>query len=237
MCIEKKEFLANIKFLWLNTIDMEPGESINPAENKELELKAAELAEATRKKGMGTITGKFPRNLLRNRGGWTSYTNIGNFIQGDAETTEHHLNLTQIINHTGQSEINRSNQIWRVHNYNPHKSNGEIRSYNGKHGEKDWTQYDYFMVSARGYDTPGRPNPDLIMSIAVPPEIATQIDEQVKKNVYFPDVFLKALYPDYMGDNVETHIKRAPATRIVMNDLRQKPNKTQVIKYPQPIPY
>lgn len=113
-------------------------------------------------------------------------------------------------------------------------------SYNGKHGESDWIQYDYFMP-VDNTDYLDRRRLNVTMSIVVPPDIAVQIDEQVNKNVYFPDTFFKALYPNTVAPTDLMHdIKREEATQLQIVDFRQKPYKRyekDVRKYPQPIPY
>lgn len=250
---------------------MESSEGINPIENRELQLKASELAKVTREKGMGHIYGKFPLRFIKPYA-LRSYTWIGQFIQGEAETAEKHIDLSSMIRYrSANDELHTDYQIWRVSNYVPftkiltvkeprertvprhfgpfklegrkqtyyetvRKPTDEIITYKGKHGERGWTQYDYCM-SGHPLRDPGRGAQALVMSIVVPPEVAAQIDEQINNNIYFPDALFKALYPDYVGSNVETHIKRVPATQITIVDSRQKPNKIETKKYPQPIPY
>ncbi len=112
----------------------------------------------------------------------------------------------------------------------------EPLSYDGKRGESDWTQYDYYMprYDKGDHRRGGQPS---ILSIAVPPNIATQIDEEVAKNIYFPDAFLKALHPGYIGSNIDQNLKRFPTTELQIVDCRSKTEKDSILKYPQPLPY
>lgn len=116
------------------------------------------------------------------------------------------------------------------------QSSNEPLSYDGKRGGSDWTQYDYYMPRYdKGDDRiGGQPS---VLSIAVPPNIAAQIDEEVAKDVYFPDALLKALYPDYVGSNIDQNLKRFQATELRIVDCRSKPEKDSVQKYSQPLPY
>lgn len=109
-------------------------------------------------------------------------------------------------------------------------------SYDGKRGESDWTQYDYYMPRYdKGDDrTDGQ---SAVLSVAVPPHIATQIDAEVTRDSYFPDALLKALYPGYVGSDIDRNLKRFPATELQVADCRTKPEKSNVLEYPQPLPY
>ena len=85
-----------------------------------------------------------------------------------------------------------------------------------------------------GYE--GRGN-SLSMSIAVPPDIASKIDAEVEKDVYFPDAFLKALYPGLIGPDNLDDIKRLQTEELQVLDTTVKPLRSEIRKYPQPIPY
>lgn len=113
-------------------------------------------------------------------------------------------------------------------------------AYKGKRGDFDWIQYDYsFMTNAGGRDG------QAFMSIAVPPDVARQIDEQVGNNVYFPDVFFKALYPTFQSNgNGDAYLRRLPSKGLRVIDLVKNPfnPKTDLIDqkgvvrlYPQPL--
>ena len=116
------------------------------------------------------------------------------------------------------------------------RTSNEPLSYDGRKGEPNWTRYNYYM---RRYDKgEDRQGGSLsVLSVAVPPHIAAQIDDEVAKNVYFPDAFLKALYPEYIGPDLNKNLKRFPTTELRIVDCRSKPEKDSVLKYSQPLPY
>lgn len=274
-------------------------------ENKELQLKAIELARATREKGMGGLHGKFspqiqdrlmaPPGKVGDQ--FSGLTSIGHFIQGESipEADRSMLMIggkTPYINnidnyhYSPHVECPDNRQIWVASPYFPPMEVKRERkpiekerkmlfglknkkviegdrteriptdipiTYHGKKGEPDWTLYEYYMIINYPYDT--RPQIPVIMSIAVPPDLATQIDQQVKDDVYFPDAFFKALYPNTIGPDANKDITRKQATELNVVNLRGKSYYTrdnlralyrhsapylregEIRKYPQPIPY
>lgn len=240
-------------------------------ENKELQLKSAELAKATREKGMGILSGNFPVEYSKKIGAPFGGQYLGGgFIQGE-EGTGFLIGRRLpygLLHARGQER----RQVWMASQYVPpreteeveemqdvqktskflgirrartvreprkvSRETGRLRSHNGKHGENDWIQYDYLMKVSNAYDA-GRRIGYVNMSIAVPPEIARQIDDQVQKNPYFPDQYFQKLYPDLEVGKEDTsrQLMRLEATEIEIIDERQRPRKQEVRKYPQPIPY
>lgn len=260
------------------------GELTNPGhslENKELSIKAAELAKATREKGMGVLMGKFsPRFFPKHPSFVGGFSYIGKFIQNEEIPFNTPGEGAGLINwhdipNQGRSEQSRINylhrQRWMKSKYMPRmkvvkeqqieerprkvkflgglitktyidRKSVTVRkptnipiTYHGKKGEGDWIQYDYRMIIEYPYDT--RSGTFVNMSVAVPPDIANQIDDQVAKNIYFPDAFFKALYPGYIGPDAKQDVKRIQATELEVIDLLGKPPKSEIRKYPQPIPY
>lgn len=241
-------------------------------QDKELEQKAAELAKATREKGMGYIYGKFPPRV-RPPGG---FTHTGNFIQGEDIPSSDRATLMFTYGNLGTASYpiyasamsglqpNVGRPIWNTRNFVPpeeyvyvrepitrerrkpffrvekyqdtrrvKKLTGNLFNYHGKHGEPDWVRYDYIM-GLFNYPYDSRPA-FVMMTVAVPPDLSVQIDEQVERNVYFPDAFFKALYPGYVGQDTHKDIRRKPAKEIEIVDDRTGSKK--IVQYPQPIPY
>lgn len=234
-------------------------------ENKELEQKARELAIATKEKGMGMLFGKFPFRLLpanTNTLRQKEFTTLGKFIQG-----EEGASLVSCKTPVDLQQINPERQIWIRNKYIPPmekvmvdevqeikgkrlgilpktdriskkvlKPTNNPVTYHGKKGEFDWVQFDYYMPAYHALDI--RPGTYVNMSIAVPSDIAEQIDEQVKKNVYFPDAFFKALYPGYIGPDKKQNITRPQAKELQIIDNGSKGGyKSEILQYPQPIPF
>ena len=131
----------------------------------------------------------------------------------------------------------RRKSFFRVEKYQDTKRvkkfTGNLFNYHGKHGESDWIRYEYAM-GLFNYPYDSRPA-FVMMTVVVPPDLAAQIDEQVEKNVYFPDAFFKAIYPGYVGQDTHKDIRRKPAKELeIVNDRTGVKN---VVEYPQPIPY
>jgi len=250
------------------------------AENKEMQLKAAELATATRGKGMGVLMGKFaPRFFPKNSSLVGGYSYIGKFIQDeqipDNSPAPSLISWSEVPGPRGTTDTSGINhpyrQRWMKKQYVPpiqvirkrqiKETPREVKflgglitkthidrkpvtvkiptdtpiTYHGKKGEKDWIRYDYRMIIEYPYDA--RSGTMVNMSVAVPPDIAIQIDEQVTRNVYFPDAFFKALYPGYIGPDAKQDVKRREATELEVIDLVGKPPTRELRKYTQPIPY
>lgn len=237
---------------------------IQDVENKELEIKASELAKETRQNGMGEI-------YISQRRIKGSPPHVHSFIQGEetieealARTALDHILPYHIQKHLLKNAEHR--QIWMISEYVPPMEEVRVRkireikrkkfgfipqtdrivekawqptdtplTYHGKKGEPDWIQFDYYMpLHVEGERRHGS---FVIMSIAVPPHVATKIDEQVSSNVYFPDAFFKALYPEYVGPDITKDLKRIQATELQIEDRRKGKDRTQMLSYPQPIPY
>lgn len=231
--------------------------------NKELESKATELANDTRMQGIGGLYGKFPRVYLERlgRGDQTGQqTHVGGFRKGKEGRSP--LNPYK-VEHMGYANHYSNRQIWEKNSYAPMETKEESQlqetSKTVRHlgglikrtqiekklvtvkiptpiiGYNGWKRYDYYMPAYNDKDM--RSGIFVMMSLAVPPEIAAQIDEQVEKNPYFPDAYFKALYPDLtVGEDVKQHLKRKPATEIEVVDNTKRLSR-QVRKYPTPIPY
>jgi hypothetical protein len=108
-----------------------------------------------------------------------------------------------------------------------------LTNYHGKHGESDWIRYEY-ATGLFNYPYDSRPA-FVMMTVVVPPDLAVQIDEQVEKNVYFPDAFFQAIYPGYVGQDTHKDIRRKPAKELeIIND---RTGVKKVVQYPHPIPY
>ena len=75
----------------------------------------AELAEATRKYGMGTLNGNFPRFFLQRLGRESvtrGFTHAGAFMQGDEKGTLIRSHFTM-----GASKAPYNRQVWRINSY------------------------------------------------------------------------------------------------------------------------
>mgnify|MGYP001585339317 CR=1 FL=1 len=231
-------------------------------ESKELKLKAEELAKQTRQRGMGMLEGKLPGNLSFS---YTGHFIQGEYPK-DPPVNLIRSRQSEFLNSDLTLEVKPNKQFWIIRPYAPPMENktvietSEIRkktlfglrsvtitkenpvlkptntplSYNGKHGNTDWVEYNYYMPVIH-VDT--RPGVYVSMGIAVPPDLAKQIDEEVAKNVYFPDAFLKALYPGYVGPNFQKHITRIPAKELKVIDNRPQLRTEVLHPYPHPIPY
>lgn len=236
-----------------------PKPTILTAGNKELMQKATELAKLTREEGIGCLTGKFPVKTTADTGA-LPFDYAGEFFQGEKESGGLIPPTTPI--YLMQRDGLKHRQVWSVSEYTPPmtekpveevvkrkekrfgilpKTHTEIRrrwvktdipkTYKGKKGESDWVRFGYYMPILCEYD--GRPGIYIDMSVAVPPAIASQIEEQVAKNVYFPNAFFKSLYPEYIGTDTDRHIKIIPANELEIVDLRKGKNKSEVRPYPQ----
>lgn len=241
---------------------------------EELELRASELAKATKERGMGMLDGKFPAGLFKklDRPPDTGQSLIGYFVQGE-KLPNHDVILfrprdQEFLNSEVRNGIYPSHkQFWIVNKYIPPMKNEPVierktikmktwrglRSktitrdetvfkptnipldYHGKRGESDWIQYDYYMPAALVFDQ--RPNVYVDMAIVVPPDLATQIDKQVAKNVYFPDAFFEALCSEFIGPDALQHIRRRPSTELEVVDNRLLLPTRLLRPYPEPIPY
>ena len=227
--------------------------------------KATELARLTREQGMGLLMGKFPKAMVQAADG-EGFIFIKGFIKGEEVktknpwTTETDFSFKQIATAapfprdlTSTAETHRQTLV--ITRYSPpahtttRQEGGFLRkkriteeqidSYNGKHGENGWIQYVYIQPEDPCFDFSRRPGTELHLHVTVPPDIAKEIDAQVNANPYFVDTYQKALYPDLIGENPETHVKRIPAAELLVVDCRENPKNTQgtIIPYPQPLPY
>ena len=237
-------------------------EGAQTLQNKELEIKAKDLAKATREKGMGMLHGKFPERLLGLQTGKNEFTSIGGFIQGEDALSglmfpDTPSELMQLFGYAHR-------QIWSINDYIPRMEETEIdkieeikgkkfgilpktdrivrkvwvqtnnpKTFHGKKGESDWVQFTYYIPTVHKYD--GRPGIFVQMSVVVPPNIASQIEQEVEKNVYFPDAFFNALYPGYLGPDIATNIKMVKPTELQIADRRKGKYKNEVRPYPQPL--
>lgn len=228
-------------------------------------VKAVELARLTREQGMGILMGKFPKTIVQATDG-KGFMFIKGFIKGEevrtknpwtAETDSIFKNMAAVATFprdlTSITETHRQTLV--VTRYSPpthtitRQEGGFLRkktitekqldSYNGKHGEDGWIHYVYIQPEDPCFDFARRPGTELDLHITVPPDIAKEIDTQVNADPYFIDNYQKALYPDLIGDNPETHVKRTPATELLVVDYRENPKNTQgkIIAYPQSLPY
>src|SRR3989344_6595578 len=209
------------------------------------------------------LRGKFPERLLPQSKHPINFTDIGHFLQGE-ETGKNLLIEDRMPEGLPRDDYRfYHRQVWLVDKYVPPMTVEEIdkvveikgrrfgilpktdraiekewvstntpKTYKGKKGKPNWIQFDYCMHIIHKYDL--RRN-IVAMVIVVPPDISSQIEEQVAKNVYFPDAFFKALYPGYIGPDIETDIKRKQATELEIVDLRKGKYNKEVRPYPQPL--
>lgn len=116
-------------------------------ENKELQLKAAELAKETREQGMGILEGIFPPAYLNKLGqeAMLKVVFVSAFIKGEdlpagpvelIKRKDPDSFLTRSFLRRGQRQRNR--QVWLVSQYQPPITRpiDTPFSYHGKHGEK-----------------------------------------------------------------------------------------------------
>lgn len=110
----------------------------------------------------------------------------------------------------------------------------EMVTFNRKHGEEDWVQFTYFM-----YIQHYRPGTTIELNVAVPPDLAKQIESAIQDDPYFPDRYFKALFPGMFGEDKKVFLTRYPATELLVVDRRENPQNTagELKHYPQPIPY
>lgn len=235
-----------------NETPKETAPNIPNAENKELRQKATELAETTRRRGAGGIYGRFPTRLVPILDLYRAieFTTTGGFIQGEANGNFLWFSVEGTPYELRQKNDNR--QIWTKSKYVPpteevtqelkmlfglvtvRKKTNRPYTYHGKQGGFNWVRFDYYMAV---HDPDGRGGSYVNMMIAVPPDLARQIDEQVERNIYFPDAFFKALYPGYIGPDKQQYITRIPSKELQVVDLTGKNQKSKMLQYPQPIPY
>ncbi len=231
--------------------------------HQELSIRASELARITRERGMGILSGKFPPNMSSVTWLGLSISTQG-FIQGEEVQVEggdppiSHFAFRRLITAGAPGELRRTGltyrQEWVASRYLPpvdvytrRERSGlfgsktirteAIRGYHGKHGETGWLEYEYFQYEDPLYDKGHRPGVILTLSVMVPPDIAAEIDSQVLADPYFPNAYQSALYPDLIGGDVKTHVRRLPARELLVVDCRDNPKNTQgqLRQYPQPL--
>ncbi len=226
--------------------------------------RVGELARATKERGMGQIFGyifsveQTPYGAYPGRG-----FILGLDVRESDQDVTRYKRLRELLPHSPRIPEDleerwwydhRNRQGWFVHNYRPPTNKWQTKeggslfrrskiidheepiTYDGKHGERDWVQYTYF---AHIIDQSQRPGAPLYLNVAVPPDIAREIDRMASENIYFPDEYLKALFPDIIGNDPRRKVKRYPANELMTIDLRADSTnpKISVLSYPEPIPF
>src|SRR3989344_480990 len=233
-----------------NSEDGKPEQAIG-----ELENRAKELATLTKSRGIGQRYG-YQRPIDKNIRYDGFYPGKG-FILGDEVTgneREYYKLQELIVPFSGNDPILDSKQTQRqillINKYKPpvrkwktqvgglfrkrYEEHEAQNTFNGKHGEEDWIQFTYFM-----YIQHYRPGTTIELNVAVPPDLAKQIESAIKNDPYFPDRYFKALFPGIFGEDKKVSLTRHPATELLVADRRENPQNTagELRHYPQPIPY
>ncbi len=216
---------------------------------------ANELAKATHDNGFGQLWGfLYPVDKTNGLGqypgqGFSMGSNIvGN--EADYRALQKFLPRYQFDydysspNHNVWSPYDHVNrQMWVASNFQATSYTGsgeEAKTFQGKHGEKDWSSYDYYMYTETPYDTRG--GVQVRLSVAVPPDIARKLDTAVSQDPLFPDRYFKALFPGMVGENGETNIRRKRATELATLDYRNYRSTfvqptPQIRQFPKAIEY
>ena len=222
---------------------------------EELENRAKELGTLTKSQGMGQRFG-YQRPIDKNIRYDGFYPGKG-FILGDEvinDEREYYKLLELIVPVYGRDPICDSKQTQRqlllINKYKPpvrkwrteagglfrkrYEEHEEPITFHGKHGEEDWIQFTYFM-----YIQHHRPGTTIELNVAVPPDLAKQIESAIQDHPYFPDRYFKALFPGMFGEDKRVSLTRHPATELLVVDRRENPQNTagELRQYPQPIPY
>ena len=181
------------------------------SEAEKLQAEAERLAEQTRQHGQGYLHGKFPRPLSRN-GTPGTYETVGFFNQGQ-ELTGNYYRFP--IDPMRPPERFEKQQVWtsapyasRIEMNNEFTLNAEDR--------KDWKKFAYYLPLPNNYDLSERPGNSVMLVVAVPPEIASSVEQAVAKNPNFPLAYFNALYPGYLGEDMSTQLKPLPTEEIVI---------------------
>lgn len=248
--------------------EFKEGYSPDIKQSEPLAQLAEEVAKRTREEGMGMLHGKFPPNIAQ-PGKVGVFTSVHGFIQGteNIQDIDEGSNFWRMLSaRTGDknlpyevwypyTQINR--QVWTASEFHPPTiwekkvtsgrfpfKRTEIRNerydYKGKIGPIEGVQYDYFMPVGRIYDIGNRPGVFVNLTVVVPPEIASKIDAiDLQKHPEFPDLYMKSLYPGFIGSDTKTQIHREQAIELFVRDWRKNPDPKAgiVIPYPKPIPY
>ena len=198
----------------------------------ELKSKARELAASTRAKGMGLVHGHFPRSYQdgKLKG---AFDRLGFSLGADLDDKTSYQTRIKLFR--------EASRTWEpgIHTWT---SSSEV-AYGDNElsplAQSGWIKYSFDMPVDTIYDQYNRRGTNIRLYTFVPPEIATQIDEAVAQNPLFPNEYFQALYPDLIGTETDTHLKRLPATKLVKIDYRTSSTKPQetIVDYPEPIPY
>src|SRR3989344_2711100 len=209
----------------------------------DLEQKAQELATRITTEGIGIMHGKFPDTLVQYaREGFTYSLGfiIGEKLGLDNNSRSDQHMLVRLINHHFPKNLYQDfnhldRYIWVKSTYavptttmTVTEKAGFLRSrtvtkieratFHGKSGEEGWVHYEYYMPTDHYAHDPRRGG-FYLYSMAVPPEIALQIDEGVKQDPTFPDTLLKSIYPGKFGSDKHQYLKRNQANEIMFLDL------------------
>lgn len=196
-----------------------------------LEQRAKELAEATRREGIGQMYG-YVSPLDKNAPSGF-FAGIG-FDKGQVIQGQQNNDINQgvalrkrIVTRFPPPEVRDpydypERQIWMMGQYPPDSKMQKIT---------------YDMYTETPYDT--RPGVGVMLNAVVPNELANRINAAVRENPNFADAYFKAIFPDAVGQDGSTHIRRKRATELLILDQRENPRNMQgeTVKFPQPIEY
>lgn len=202
----------------------------------EIKLKARELAKATRERGMGVLDGQFPKEYSEEKKLENQKQRLG-FSKAIELNPKESFWLRDNLQYELYEKVVPGEHVWISSTKvpkQPYRENPLLNSnFDG------WTKFIYRMPIEQVYDKSKRHGTVMRLYVFVPPEVAAEIDEALAQNPLFPNEYFQALYPDLIGLNTDTHLKRLPATKLVKIDYRTSPDKPQetVVEYPKPIQY
>lgn len=195
------------------------------------EQRAKELAEATRREGIGQMYGfvyPLDKNILKGFAAGMGFDR-GQIVQGQQNADPYQARALQkrIAAHFPPQEVrdaydHQERQIWMMEQYHP---------------DSNMQRITYDMYTESPYET--RPGVGVMLNVVVPNELANQINAAVRENPNFADAYFKAIFPDVVGQDGLTRIRRKRATELLILDQRQNPRNMQgeTIKFSQPIEY
>lgn len=200
---------------------------------EQLEQRARQLAEITRRKGIGQIYGfvhPIDKNIPQGFApgpGFDKGEDIQTEIMQGRYNEQCRILQRTIASHFPPSEVrnpydNSNRQTWMMEQYGPDNTMQKIT---------------YDMYTETPFDT--RPGVSVMLNVVVPTEIANQINTAVRENPDFADAYFKAIFPGVVGEDGSTHIRRKQATELLILDQRENPFNIQgeVLKLPHPIKY
>lgn len=237
----------------------QPQPDTSELSGNEFENHAKDLASETRKIGIGQL---FGYSLPVEAGGEGVFGFelgpgfiLGEEVKGNSQIKN---SLGQVIPSSSARElvgderyVDNPKQLWLVESYKPpvrrwqtqtggflrkrQVNHEEVLAFNGKHGENDWVKYTYYAPTM---NMTGRGGDFVSMTVAVPPELSSKLDNAAKEDIYFPDRYFRAMFPGVIGQDVNISMKRRQTSRLLVVDRRNDPkNQGELKTYPQPIEY